>query len=200
MTVDRSTTTTAMVRAAQKSTIGGSGIGPVVAPMDTNPVTQSGADPVGNPAVHHSTAARAVVPTPKVMISGCTSKRRERNPLRAPMLAVRPTVRMMTTTEGSPSSKASAATTLATPTRKGMDRSMPPMTMTSVWPTEASPTKEASTSTARTVRTLAKPSMRNAPITNRARPSTRGMAIESRKRRAARVIVAVLMLASRPPR
>ena len=61
------------------------------------------------------------------------------------MDAVRPTVSTTTTRSGSPASNSLAATTLATPTRNGIDRSMPPITMTSVWPTDARPTNDAST-------------------------------------------------------
>ncbi len=140
-------------------------MGPVEAAMEIMPVIHFGVDPDGKPAVHHSTAARAAVPTPSVMMSGCTRKRRDRKPLSAPIDAVRPTT--STTTNGSvmPAPKASAATMLATPTRNGIDRSMPPITMTRLWPTEAMPTKEASTRMARTLRSLAKPSISTAPAT-----------------------------------
>ena len=53
-----------------------------------------------------------------------------------------------------PSPYSCAATTLAKPITKGVDRSMPPMSTTSVWPIEATPSSEASTSIERIVNSL----------------------------------------------
>ena len=74
---------------------------------------------------------------------------------------------------------------------------MPPMTMTRLWPTEAMPTNEASTRMARTLRSLAKPSIMIAPARNSSTPRVMGRAIEVRSRVSAAVVSGLIVACSR---
>lgn len=98
------------------------------------------------------------------------------------MDAVRPTVSTITTGSGRPASNSSAATAFATPTRKGIDRSMPPIADDQRLAHRGEPHECREPGlTVRAV--LAKPGMgEKEPMMNRPMPSSSGSAMEPWKR------------------
>src|SRR2546430_271203 len=80
----------------------GAGDGPALPPIETRRVTVSGAEPVGNPAVHSSTAPCTAVPMPRVTISGWILSVEDSAPLAAPMTSARPATMAETATKSMP--------------------------------------------------------------------------------------------------
>jgi hypothetical protein len=75
-------------------------------------------------------------------------------PFSAPIESANTATITQTNTKFIPSPNNCAATTFAKPMMKGVDRSMPPRRITSVWPIEATPSSEARTSIERMVNSL----------------------------------------------
>ena len=118
-------------------------------PIETKSETKTGADPDGKPWVQIRTAPCATVPRPSVTIRGWILSQADNAPLATPMIRAHPLTIAHTSAKLIPSPVNCAATTLAKPMTKGIDRSIPPMMTTNVCPTDATARRAASTSMAR---------------------------------------------------
>ncbi len=120
--------------------------------------------PVSLPAVQATAPPAASAPMPSVTISGCTRQRWQIQPVSAPSTPAITTTAAIASTGDQWWVPYSSETTIAPITMwPGTLKSMPPRTSTSVWPSAARPSSEASTSIESTLVSVEKPSIVAAP-------------------------------------
>ena len=131
------------------ATSGGNSIPSVVLAGEVSRDSHAGAVPVTSPSVHTSSAPARIEPVASVTISDCRWKRWQIQPLSAPT----PAPIAMTTRIAVPNDQPLTPTSwmkviepaeITAPT----DRSRLPISTTSVWPSAAMPSSDASTSSA----------------------------------------------------